>query len=229
MKTSAGFTLLEMAIVLVIIGVLLGGLLMPLSAQVETSRIGETKKALDEINQALIGFAVTNGYLPCPAVSSSNGAEDRTGTTCTGGKRLGFLPWATLGVSQVDAWGRLFRYSVTSTFTDSGTKFTLASAGDITVKNDNSVADIATNIPALVMSHGVNGYYATVAGGGAPIADGSATNTDEDTNGSVGGTTFVSKGITRSTTATGGDYDDIVVWISPNILFNRMVAAQKLP
>lgn len=228
MKTSAGFTLLEMAIVLVIIGVLLGGLLMPLSAQVETSRINETRKALDEINQALIGFAVTNGYLPCPAVSSSNGAEDRTGATCTGAKRLGFLPWATLGVSQVDAWGRLYRYSVTSTFTDSGTKFTLASAGDITVKNDNSVANIATAIPVLVMSHGVNGYYATVAGGGAPIADGSATNTDEDTNGSDT-TTFVSKGITRSTAAVGGDYDDIVVWISPNILFNRMVAAQKLP
>lgn len=227
MKTSAGFTLLEMAIVLVIIGVLLGGLLMPLSAQVETSRINETKKALDEINQALIGFAVTNGYLPCPAVSSSNGAEQtRVAGVCP--SRIGFLPWAALGVSQVDAWGRLYRYSATPAFTDSVTKFTLTSAGDITVKNDNSVANIATSIPALVMSHGVNGYYATVAGGGAPIADGSATNTDEGTNGS-GGTTFVSKGITRSTTATGGDYDDIVVWISPNILFNRMVSAQKLP
>jgi prepilin-type N-terminal cleavage/methylation domain-containing protein len=41
----AGFTLVEMAIVLVIVGLLLGGLLMPLSAQIEQRRIGETQKA----------------------------------------------------------------------------------------------------------------------------------------------------------------------------------------
>lgn len=227
MKTSAGFTLLEMAIVLVIIGVLLGGLLMPLSAQVETSRISETKKALDDINQALIGFAVTNGYLPCPAASSSNGAEQtRVAGACP--SRIGFVPWTALGVSQTDAWGRLYLYSATPAFTNSTTKFALTSTGDITVKNDGSAANIATNIPALVMSYGMNGYFATLPGGVTSIANGSATNTDEVTNGS-GTTTFVSKGISRSTTATGGDYDDIVAWISPNILFNRMVAAQKLP
>ncbi len=56
----AGFTLVEMAIVLVIVGLLLGGLLMPLSAQVEQRRIGETQKALDEIKEALVGFAIAN-------------------------------------------------------------------------------------------------------------------------------------------------------------------------
>ena len=30
-------------------------------------------------------------------------------------------------------------------------------------------------------------------------------------------------------TATNGEFDDLMIWLSPNILFNRMVAAGKLP
>ena len=29
--------------------------------------------------------------------------------------------------------------------------------------------------------------------------------------------------------APNGEFDDIVVWLSPNILFNRMIAAGRLP
>ena len=115
MKPSGGFTLVEMAIVLVIVGLLLGGLLMPLSTQVEQRRIGETQKALDEINQALIGFAVANKRLPRPATSAMNGAENPvqcpTDTACSG-----FIPWTTLGVTKLDAWGKIIRYSVTPAF-----------------------------------------------------------------------------------------------------------------
>jgi hypothetical protein len=28
---------------------------------------------------------------------------------------------------------------------------------------------------------------------------------------------------------TGNSFDDIVVWLSPNVLFNRLVSANKLP
>ncbi|HUW25479.1 MAG TPA: prepilin-type N-terminal cleavage/methylation domain-containing protein [Gallionella sp.] len=63
-----GFTLVEMAIVLAIVGLLLGGLIPTLSAQMESQRINETRKQLDEIQQALMGFAIINGRLPCPAL-----------------------------------------------------------------------------------------------------------------------------------------------------------------
>ncbi len=119
----SGFTLVEMAIVLVIIGLLLGGMLMPLSAQIDQRKISDTQKMLDGIKEALIGFAVANGRLPCPASGTSAGRESFC-TSATGacGTAIvppaaipahgrctnpynGFLPAATLGLTPVDGGG----------------------------------------------------------------------------------------------------------------------------
>ena len=72
---ETGFTLAELVIVLLIVGLLLSGLLVPLSAQVETKRVSDTQRILDNAREALLGFAVINGRLPCPASASSNGLE----------------------------------------------------------------------------------------------------------------------------------------------------------
>jgi len=60
MTTQRGFTLIEMAIVLVIITILIGGLAMPLSAQIQARRIAETNKTLDEAKEAIIGYAMSH-------------------------------------------------------------------------------------------------------------------------------------------------------------------------
>ncbi len=66
-----GFTLVEMAVVLVIIGLLLGGLLIPLSTQMENDKRKETQATLAAIREALIGYAVINGSLrPAPATAA---------------------------------------------------------------------------------------------------------------------------------------------------------------
>ena len=67
---AAGFTLIELAIVLFIVSLLIGGMLIPLSAQTEIRGRQETDRALATIREALIGFAAINGRLPCPAVAS---------------------------------------------------------------------------------------------------------------------------------------------------------------
>lgn len=228
--TQSGFSLIELAIVLVVVALLLGGLLVPLTMQIEQQKIRETQKTMEEIKEALMGYAIAKGNLPCPAKSATDGSEDRTGTICTANKRSGFIPWAELGVGEHDAWGRRFRYSVDAEFSDSGTRFTLASTGDILIKATTAdVNNIATAIPAAVMSHGKNGYLGTTEGN-TVIANPSVTNIDEQTNAPASvGTLFVSKVITEDTAATGGDYDDLVTWLSPNILFSRMVAAGRLP
>ncbi len=63
------------------ITLLLGDLFVRLSTQVDQRRYAETEKQLEHIREAVIGFALANRYLPCPAVSATDGSEDRdTGT-----------------------------------------------------------------------------------------------------------------------------------------------------
>lgn len=230
---SHGFTLIEMAITLFIVALLLGGLLVPLGTQVEQRKINETQKTLEEIKDALLGFAITTGRLPCPASPviatglAGAGEED-----CSIAAGTGVIPWVNLGVSETDAWGRRFSYRVTMTFADNtdgtgcgtahaGVSFELCSVGSLKVLATTGGANVALNLPTIIISHGKNGYGGyTTQGKKMAITSASADekeNADEDTN-----TSYVSHTYTD-------DFDDIVTWLSPNILFNRMVAAGKLP
>lgn len=233
---NAGFTLIELAVALFIIALLLGSILVPLATQIEQRQISETQKKQDEINEALIGFAIANGYLPCPAISASNGQEDRTDGVCTGAKRAGFIPWVTLGVSKLDAWGHIYRYSVTLAFASATSPFSLSTAPDITIQTRNSAGVLANltnanSVPAVVLSHGQNGYGAFDNQGTAQAlpAGWPANNADENTNAS-GATTFVSR-TAQATGASGagGEFNDILTCLSRYLLLNRMVAAGKLP
>ena len=205
-----GFTLVEMAVVLVIVGLLLAGLLIPLSAQIDQRNYSDAQKALNDIKDALFGYAMSRpagNYLPCPDING-DGIEDRLGTGCNNVD--GNVPWATLGTPATDSWGNRYQYRVTSTFADSGTGFNLLSLGNITILDASGGNTVAAAVPAVVISKGVNN-----AGAGL----------DEQENSDLDAT-FVSH--TRSG-ASANEFDDLVVWISPAILFSRMVSAGKLP
>lgn len=237
-KNRAGFTLVEMAIVLVIVGLLLGGLLMPLSAQVEQRRISETQKALDEIKEALIGYAIANKRFPRPATSATNGVENPA--TCANDAACsGFIPWATLGVTKLDAWGKIIRYSVTPAFANASITLSTVANRKVFTRDQTTgatsyligqVGACTTALqcaPAVVFSHGKLRLGTNDAG--TAIADDTATNLDEDAN-NTGPTDYYQRTPTDSTAAaTGGEFDDLVTWLSSNILFNRMVAAGQLP
>lgn len=232
-RRQRGFTLIEIAIVLVVVGLMIGGLVTPLTVQLEQRKVAETQKALDEAKEALTGFALRYGYLPCPAISSVNGLEDRRGARCNGEKRVGILPWATLGLRKSDSWNNLFRYSVTPAFSDSEQLFGLSTPRDISVVTRNGSTLVQAtglnDIPAMIMSHGKNGYGAISEQGqrqqGAQGAQG--VNVDERSN-AISSNIFISRPASGQG-QPGGEFDDIVVWIAPGILFNRMVAAQRLP
>ena len=214
-----------MAIVLVIIGLLLGGMLMPLSAQLDQRRNSEAQKAMDEIIQALIGFAISHSatdgkpYLPCPNTNNDGNEGTRSG----GGDCVnpeGMVPWATLGIADTDPWGNRYRYRVTSAFSNSTTGFILATPGDIKVVNAaTGGTNVATVLPAIILSHGKNGLGAYNQAGGTNATTGASADELENTNGDA---SFVYH-------APSPTFDDLAAWVSPNTLFNRVVTAGKLP
>lgn len=217
-----GFTLVELAIVMFIVALLIGGMLLPLATQQDIRANGETEKTLGEIRDALIGYAAshsatdTKPYLPCPD-TDDDGAENRTGNACT--SQEGRIPWSDLGAGRMDAWTNRFRYRVTPAFSNSATGFTLTSVGTLRVCTENTCAtSLASAIPAVIVSHGKNGSGAYNSEGGTNTASTDANeleNTDGDDN-------FVGK-------SADTVYDDLTSWVSPNILFNRMIAAGRLP
>jgi prepilin-type N-terminal cleavage/methylation domain-containing protein len=232
---SGGFTLVEMAVVLAIISLLIGALLMPYSTQQKMQRIEQAKKGLDEIKEALIGYAAQqpDGNLPCPAVSPTNGQEDRNAGTGLCNKRVGLVPWVTLGVGALDPWGHRYGYSVTPLFARRApaTLYTEASSGDITIDNDSLAAgNLATNVVAVVFSHGPNGYRAYMENG-TQVPDSTGLNTDEDTNALLTpvNPTFISRPPTEPGAPAPGEFDDIVAWIPPAQFIARMMQAGKLP
>ncbi len=116
-RRAARFTIVELAVTMVVIAILLGSILVPLNTQVESRKYDETQRVLERAREALLGFAAAYGRFPCPASTTSNGAEhffspggDPTNGIChssvTGTNvYAGFLPATTLGLTPIDAQG----------------------------------------------------------------------------------------------------------------------------
>lgn len=224
-RTHLGFTLVEMAMVLAIVALLMAGLLPSLSNQIEQQRRTETRKQIDVIQQALLGFAIINGRLPCPMTTSdpadSNyGIEDASCSSAPTSE--GYLPWKTLGVPEFDAWGSkrtsssdtswlgYWRYRVNRNFAIQFTMSTNPDTADKLVVKDLNGNDLtsATERPiAIVFSTG-------------PDLTGNLENASDSFEATTG---------TYQSDTPSSTFDDILIWISRPQLLNRMVAAGKLP
>ena len=101
-RAESGFTLIEMGVALFVIALLLGSIMVPLATQVEQRQISETEKTLEEIREAIIGYTLANGYLPCPDRTSggagtvndtaNDGVEDFSGSNCFSTTLTGMCP-----------------------------------------------------------------------------------------------------------------------------------------
>ena len=210
-RYSGGFSLIEMAMVLVIIGLLLGGALGPLSTRVEAERRNETADSLARIRDALLGYAVVNGRLPC-ADTNGDGAEN---SPCGFPGVEGDVPWQTLDLGRLDAWGHPVRYRADSALTTVNP--------DLSVLNDGlAITDVGgtplTSTPvAIVFSCGKDGL----------------PNGENDANGAVNNnSTCINPGAPNAVYVQNignNNFDDILIWVSRNTLLNRAVAANRWP
>lgn len=121
-RRQNGFTLTEIAIVMLIIGLALAATVVPVGRLFQASQISGNQERLDAAREALLTFAAINGRLPCPD-RTGDGLEDRRAVAdpanfgCAANIYEGFLPWATLGVQQTDYWGTRLRYRASAEFT----------------------------------------------------------------------------------------------------------------
>jgi prepilin-type N-terminal cleavage/methylation domain-containing protein len=246
-----GFSLVEMAVVIVILGFIIGALLLPLQAQRENTFRVQTENQLETARKALIGFAQANGYLPCPATSRGTGvfpddqgiANASNTSACI--QQVGFLPAATLGIQPVDAqgfaldgWGNRIRYAVTQSnanafVTPSGMRDVGVSAlapDDIRVCSTSAgitpTTCAGTNYlinNAVVVIYSTGAMAAQDVGGSDELAN----LNDADADGVVDDVVFVSHE-PRSTADPNGEFDHMVTWISPYVLYNAMIEAGQL-
>ena len=223
-----GFSLVELAIVLVIVALLTSGLLLGISAQRNATENIDAQHQLENIRDALLGFAMANGRLPCPALQNLANTDTNAGLeNCA--QQHGVIPWATLGLPETDPWGNRFTYFVSSKFTaalsgGAQASFTLATgvapdtAGLANIKEFGSSTNyIASDLPAVIVSHGSRAAGAWQPGGNQ--LPGAISDELENANANL---TFVSH-------TPSDSFDDLLIWIPSSILKSKMVAAGRLP
>lgn len=227
MTRARGFTLIEMAIVLVIITLLIGGLAMPLSAQIQARRIAETNKTLEEAREALTGYAMTHRtlvgnkpYLPCPD-SNGDGIEDaRTANKCP--QQIGYLPWVTLGAGAQDAWGNRLRYATNTDVSNDNPGIDSSvsansSWNQVCSSHTCTTGNIASNVPVVIVSMGPNGWGALNVNGNTLAAPSGADELENQDGDNI----FVSRSPTKPGDPSG-EFDDLVTWISYTVLTARV-------
>lgn len=216
---SSGFTLIELAIVLLIVGLLTSTLLGSLSTQREAQQRREADRSLEEIRQLLLGFAAANGRLPCPDTDSDPAAAGYGVEEASCSSDLtaeAYLPWKTLGLGQgFDPWGGhrqaaldpdngRWRYRVDRNYAIAPiTLNTAFSADALSIQNSAGAAlTTTTERPvAIIWSTGPNG----AANGGNSSFEATA-------------------GIYTANVATTS-FDDFVVWLARPLLMANQSAA----
>lgn len=282
-RNQQGFTLVEIAIVLLIVTILLGYTVALFPRQQELKQYRAVEQEMDDIIAAIIGFAQVNGRLPCPTNPDLFGVENGGGgANCL--NYGGFVPINTLGISGrvnadtllLDPWGNPYRYYVSFSdspvsgtvgvhdfvqapelravgiidsdadgYTDLDGRYVICDDNGTTIGdectganevfgNPNGAGDYG-GAPFVLLSMGKN--WSNV-----PINDelenrgGSLSNTDLGINNGLSGNEYFLKDVLagettfiRRPTGFADDFDDVVKWASPHILFSKMIEAGRLP
>lgn len=201
-----------------------------------SSKVQVTYAKLGDAKEALIGFAMTHGRLPRPAISALDGHENPE--PCTSAEKCtGLLPWLTLAVSPYDGWGKQLHYSVAVAFTEEPilSKFAVANKSVLSRDNmgkiyyrkgQNDCSVTSPCAPAIIYSSGKSN--SGVSATGILLLNPTKTNIDEQFN-TGGVNTFITRPKSESPADLGGEFDHYLVWLSLPELDLRMNVSGVLP
>lgn len=195
-RTQKGFTLIEIAMVVFIIGLITSGLLLGMGGIIDSAKYKDDQQRLKDIKTALLTYAAKEKHLPCPDTDNT-GEQNRNGNNCLSAQ--GFLPYLDLGTHAYNAYNQRFYYQITDInspyFNDTTPTPNFDDAtnsGNLEVcENWNGsacTARLAKELPLVVVSFGKNSAEAwggstngTPNGCSAPLSAEEQLNCDLDT------------------------------------------------
>lgn len=150
-SSQAGFSLLELSIVLVVLGII-GGLSLPLlTAQMSRAATLKTRTHQDYALNAIAAYIEKHGRFPCPADPKATGLNyGLAQESCRGKKAKGILPFKTLGISEMyskDGHKRFMTYIVEPQLTQRFITLQNEPGGSITVLREDRSPVISPPAP----------------------------------------------------------------------------------
>ncbi len=249
-----GFTLAEIAIVILILGIMLSMGLKTAVANLDSAAYSETKSKQEQIKLALIGFLRTNGRLPCPDNKGGVAADGLEVNPCFAAATDGYgiVPYQTLQISRgtaQDGWGNYFSYKVANGTLGSRnwtsrvlvpvplrTPFDIielpAPTPALTIQELNAagtaLVTTTTTAVVVIISHGKNGFGAKTVELAVRIPTvGAGAGELLNANVPLGNATFVLRPVT-DVVGFNGAYDDLVTFATPQELLQPLMSEKTI-
>lgn len=219
-------TLIDMAIVMMVIGLLAVPALHSYKQWKNDKDVGTTKGNRLAIHKAIADFYFENGFYPCPANpalgpgNAAYGDSNCAGTNVGGGVLAGAVPFATLKIPtevSLDGWSNKFRYAVSQHMANTIATFDDA-PGSLTVRGYQQIGSICQTTTGVrgaethyvIVSHGPTGVGARSSTGQERLACPAPGTTQEAENCNDDAIFFADVCAAYDQENTASFYDDLV-------------------
>jgi len=158
-NTESGFTLIEIAVVMIMIGLLVGGYLQLFGELTKQKIITKNQEYLELVKTSLLAYAQSKGALPWADIKNEHPDDGKSNNNV----KKGWLPWETLQIPPKDIHQRQLRYHI---YENMGDKNTICPTlendpftGEPKILLDNNQISVA----ALITSKGSDAFDDMVA------------------------------------------------------------------
>jgi len=231
-SAHGGFSLVEIALVLVIVGILLGAALVPLASRDAERRERVAQAQLSAIRDALIAYLITHDRLPCPLVPARQAIDEQKCAGFRGG--VPAVPLALVGAidaggALLDPWGRPYRFALSDA--DDSTHGTIgvpdwtgagegATVGIERLRGSLSLCERSTPVCPRASLRASDLVFVVLSHG----ADGTDADAQRQNLAERGSFTLAPR-----SQASPNRFDDVLIWASRSELVWWLLRAARLP